>query len=117
MNTGILVVDPDTHKILDANPAAVVLYGFSVEEMRTGGPSLFVGPGEQFRFEQEIRGIVPGTVLSVDQAWHVRKDGSPIIVSIRGKSIEMAEERVSYCTFRDITARVRAEEEARDRQA
>ena len=106
-----------TAEIIDANPAAVVLYGFSVEEMRTGGPSLFVGPGEQFRFEQEIRGIVPGTVLSVDQAWHVRKDGSPIIVSIRGKSIEMAEERVSYCTFRDITARVRAEEEARDRQA
>jgi PAS domain S-box-containing protein len=106
-----------TTEILDANPAALALYGYGIEEMKAGGPSLFVPPGEQFRFEQEIRGIVPETILAIEEARHVKKDGSPIIVSVRGKSIELAEGRVSYCTFRDITARVRAEEEARDRQA
>ena len=106
-----------TAEIIDANPAAISLYGYSLEEMKEGGLSLMVSPGEQFRFEQEIRGINPGDPLSVEEVRHVRKDGTPIIVSIRGKSIRLQEGHVSYCTFRDITARVRAEEEARSRLA
>ena len=106
-----------TAEIVDANPAAFSLYGYSLEEMKEGGLSLFVSPGEQFRFEQEIRGIQPGKLLTVEEARHIRKDGTPIIVSIRGKSIDLNVGHVSYCTFRDITARVRAEEEARARQA
>jgi PAS domain S-box-containing protein len=106
-----------TAEIIDANPAALSLYGYSLEEMKEGGLSLFASPGEQFRFEQEIRGIQPGNPLLVEEARHIRKDGTPIIVSIRGKSILLKEGQISYCTFRDITARVRAEEEARARQA
>ncbi len=85
--------------------------------MREEGPNLFVGPGEQIRFFHEIRHISPGNPLEIEQCQHVRKDGTPIIVSIRGKSILLREGQVSYCTFRDITARVRAEEEAMARQA
>ena len=106
-----------TAEILDANPAAVALYGYSVEEMKAGGLSLFVNPGEQFRLEREILAIGPRELLTVEEARHVRKNGAEIIVSIRGKSIQLAEGNVFYCTFRDITARVRAEEEARVRQA
>ncbi|MDH3237366.1 MAG: PAS domain S-box protein [Deltaproteobacteria bacterium] len=104
-------------EVLDANPAATSLYGYSLEEIKEGGLSLFVSPGEQFRLEQEIRGISPSAPLSVEEARHVRKDRTPIIVSLRGQSIQLQEGQVSYCTFRDITARVRAEEEARTRQA
>jgi PAS domain S-box-containing protein len=106
-----------TTDVVDANPAAISLYGYSIEEMKEGGISLFVSPGEQSRFEQEIRCITPGAPLSVEEARHVRKDGTPIIVSLLGKSIQLQDGRVSYCTFRDITARVHAEEEARARQA
>ena len=106
-----------TAEIVDANPAALSLYGYSREEMRDGGLVLFVSPGEQVLLEQEIRGIEPELPLTVEETHHVRKDGTPIIVSIRGKSIQLKEGKVSYCTFRDITARVRAEEEARVRQA
>ena len=113
----VFLIRSGTAEIVDANPAALSLYGYSLEEMKEGGLSLFVSPGEQFRFEQEIRGIQPGKLLTVEEARHLRKDGTPIIVSIRGKSILLKEGLVSYCTFRDITARVRAEEEAKARQA
>jgi len=112
----VFIFRAGTAEVLDANPAAISLYGYSLEEMKGGGLSLFVTPGEQFRFEQEIRGIEPTAPLSVEEARHVRKDGTPIIVSLRGKSIRLKEGQVSYCTFRDITARIRAEEEARARQ-
>jgi PAS domain S-box-containing protein len=113
----VIIFRAGTTEVLDANPAAISLYGHTLEEMKEGGLSLIVSPGEQFRFEQEIRGIKPSAPLSVEEAHHVRKDGTPIIVSLRGRSIQLKEGQVSYCTFRDVTARVRAEEEVRARQA
>lgn len=113
----VVIFRSGTAEILDANPAALSLYGHSLEELKEGGLSLFVSPGEQVRLEQEIRGIKPSAPLSVDEARHVRKDGAPIIVSLRGQSIRLTDRQVSHCTFRDVTARVRAEEEARARQA
>jgi PAS domain S-box-containing protein len=113
----VVIFRAGTAEVLDANPAAVSLYGYSLEEIKEGGISLFSGPGEQFRLEQEIRGVKPDVPLLVDEVRHRKKDGTPIIVSVRGQSIQLPEGGVSYCTFRDITARVRAEEEARTRQA
>ncbi len=113
----VVIFRAGTVEVLDANPAAVSLYGYSLEEMKEGGISLFSSPGEQFRIEQEIRGVKPDVPLLVDEVRHRKKDGTPIIVSIRGQSIQLQEGQVSYCTFRNITARVRAEEEAKIRQA
>ena len=114
---GVLIFRSGTAEVLDANPAAISLFGYSLEELRAGGSSLFVDPGEQFRLEQQIRGITPESPLIVEETRHLRRDGTPIIVSFRGKSICLQEGNVSYCTARDITARIRAEEEARTRQA
>lgn len=106
-----------TAEILDANPAAVFLYGYSLREMKAEGPALFVDPEGREAFEEAIRGIEDGRPLVLDREVHRKRNGTKILVSVRGKRILLRDQPVSYCTFRDITARIRAEEEAKSRQA
>jgi len=106
-----------TAEILDANPAAEKLYEQPRDDILRCGPSLFVPEGELQGFSEAIASIRPGSGLSLDRVDHVRRNGTRMIVSVRGKSIRLESGPVSYCSFRDITARVRMEEEARLQQA
>ncbi len=102
-----------TCDIFDVNAAAERMYGFSRDELLNEGVSLFVPPEASQGFNAAIGGIQTGGGVSVERTMHVRKDGSRIIVSIRGKSIRLHAGHVAYCSFRDITSRVRMEEEAK----
>ena len=103
-------------EILDVNPAAVRLYGYSREELVRSGLSLFVRPEELSEFSAAITGI-GSAAMGIERSTHLRRDGTRIIVSIRGKAVRTEEGHVVYCSFRDITARIRLEEEAKLHQA
>jgi PAS domain S-box-containing protein len=113
----LLLFPEETGGIADANPAAVELYGYSRDELVAGGPALFVPPEDLEEFSAAIRGIGPGHSISVEKATHVRRGGEKRFVSIKGKSILLRSGRITYCTVRDITERIRMEEEARHQQA
>ena len=106
-----------TSEVLDANPAAARLYGYDREELLRQGLSLFVPPPELHRFQSAIAAVRPGAGLTVDCARHRRKDGARIVVSIRANSVRAGDEEMVYGSFRDITARIRMEEEAKLHQA
>ena len=106
-----------TSEILDANPAATKLYGQSLEELLRGGIALFVPPENLAGFTSSVAGIHRGAGLNVDRAIHLRKDGTRIVVSVRGYSILLRDGEVTFCSFRDITSRVQMEEEAKIHQA
>jgi PAS domain S-box-containing protein len=104
-------------EILDVNPAAVQLYGYPREELVRGGLSLFVQPGDRPELLSAISGIQSDTILSVERATHLRSDGAKIIVSLRGKAICTESGFMVYCSVRDITTRIRMEEDAKLQQA
>ena len=104
-------------ELLDVNPAAVQLYGYSKEELVRSGLSLFVPPSDLPELSSTISGIRYSSVLSIERATHFRRDGARIIVSLRGKSICTESGHVVYCSFRDITNRIRLEEDAKLHQA
>ena len=106
-----------TCDILDVNPAAVHLYGYDRREMQRQGVSLFVPPSELDEFQSAVAAIRPGAGLSIDRPRHRRKDGTRIVVSIRANSVRTEGEEMVYGSFRDITARIRMEEEAKLHQA
>ena len=113
----ILLFAAGTATILDANQSAVKVYGFSREELIETGPSLFLEPAGAQEFERSIASMGETKGLSLEKVRHRRKDGAQIIVSVRGKSIRLKDGVVFYCTFRDITERIRLEEEAKIQQA
>jgi PAS domain S-box-containing protein len=106
-----------TCEIIDANGAAVKLHGHSREELLRNGLNLFVPPEDLPWLSSAISGIQPSAGLIVERATQVRKDGTRIVVSARGHSIQLKEGEVAFCSFRDITARIRMEEEAKVHQA
>ena len=104
-------------EILDVNPAAVQLYGYPREELLRSGLSLFVPPGDRAELLSALSGILNGSILSIEKATHIRSDGARIIVSLRGKSICTESGIMVYCSIRDITTRIRMEEDAKLQQA
>jgi len=106
-----------TAEILDANPAATKLHGQSLEELLRGGIALFIPPEDLAWFSSSVAGMHRGAGLNIDRAIHLRKDGTRIVVSVRGYSILLRDGEVTFCSFRDITGRVQMEEEAKIHQA
>jgi hypothetical protein len=106
-----------TAEILDANPAATKLHGQPLEELLRGGLALFVPPEDLPWFSSAVANIHHGAGLNVERATHLRRDGARIVVSVRGYSIRLRDGEVAFCSFRDITARIQMEEEAKVHQA
>ncbi len=113
----VIIFQSGTSRIVDLNPAARALYGHSKEEMREKGPSLFTLPEEHDAFCRAVSGMSLKEVLTIERTTHRRKDGTRIAVSVRGKAMFLNHRTVSYLTFRNISERVRLEEEAKLAQA
>ena len=106
-----------TSSIIDLNPAAVELFGYTREELLINGLQRYCHPYYLARVSKGISDLRPGKTLSLDNITCVRKDGSEIVTSVRGKIMSLQGIDLAYCSFRDVTVRVRMEEEARLIQA
>ncbi len=113
----IFLFSPGTCAIIDVNPTAENLYGYSKQELMAGGLALLSRPEDFVRLKNAVCGVKQGKLSPPDNIVNLRKDGGEIIVSVRGKIIPLQGKDIIYCSFRDITARIRLEEEARDMQA
>jgi PAS domain S-box-containing protein len=114
----ILLVDVETLRIVDANRAAVALYGHSREELLAlSAADLSMQPD-----------LTASTIRShtaprrVPLRYHRRKDGTVFPVEIANNTLELAGRPTILAAIRDVTERQRAEEahsqlEAQLRQA
>jgi PAS domain S-box-containing protein len=111
----MLVIDPDTGNIIDANKAAADFYGWSIEEL------------EQMRIQQ-INTLSPEAVKDemekarsskglVFEFRHRRADGSIRDVEVFSNKIEVKGKDVLYSLVHDITERKRLESMLHDSQA
>ncbi len=113
----ILFFEPGSGKILDVNSTTESLYGFSKRELQDQGIKAFCADDDRNRFSALLSGIDASCSSKVDQLVNHRRDGQQIVVSIHGKMITLQGEPVIYCTIRDISERVRLENEARKIQS
>ena len=102
----ILVSDFDSGRILEANPTACGMLGFTLEEFRTKTGRM-LSPDE----EGDKVSIIARGIIEKGQGWHPqlkmrRKDGSEFWSETRC-SVYSVEGRKSYvAVFRDVTERV-----------
>ena len=105
----ILLIAMEDGHILNANPAAVKVYGYSREELLS--KTLFdIRDSTEALVEQMSQADSSGILI---EATHRRKDGTlfPVEISSQGANIDGA--RVLISIIRDITIRKRAEAEAK----
>jgi hypothetical protein len=111
----LLVLQPETCGIIDANPAAAGLFGYAREDLVERGPSLFVDPDEL----HNLRQIISRKEVSEERRilTYRKKDGNKGMLAFRVKVIRLRERDVVFASFRDITDEVRSKAETRFRQA
>jgi len=113
----IILLRRDSFEVIDANTAAEELFCYKRSELEQLGPVAFIAPEEYNAFVSAVPQPGQTSVFHMDRLQTVRKSGEPIIVSIWGKVIRLRSEEVVYCSIRNITDRIRLEEEARSTQA
>ncbi|HTZ52370.1 MAG TPA: PAS domain S-box protein, partial [Spirochaetia bacterium] len=99
-------------RIVEANPAAVAFYGYSVQELlqreifdlRPSDPRDAIA--EQMQ-KARREGIFLETV-------HVRKDGRPIPVEVYARKVSVDDEEMLLSVIRDVSVRKEAENRLRD---
>jgi PAS domain S-box-containing protein len=113
VETGIFVIDPETHKIVDVNPVALKLVGLPRESVVGGECHKFVCPVDKGRcpvtdlgqiVDNSERVLLTGT----GEARAIIKTVKPVVISGRRLLLE---------SFVDITPRKRAEEALRAAEA
>ncbi|HJV36850.1 PAS domain S-box protein [Geomonas sp.] len=106
---GIILFGADDHRIIDANPRAQELTRFTLSELKELTPATILDPPVELS--------EAGSRLSVERGVCTRKDGSALSVSIWSQVITLGDRLVVYCSLRDMTAKIRLEEEVRSAQA
>jgi PAS domain S-box-containing protein len=97
-------------EILDANPAACELYGWSREEFIGMRCTEFVAEDEQYLCECCQRSIAAGEPFSAEMS-HVGRDGRPLAVEGRSVPVEIDGKTHVLTTIRDVRPRRRREAE------
>ena len=112
----ILFFKPGSTYVVDANATVERLFGYPKAEMRRNGIACIFQGKELSQVQQVVGALQQGKVVQLDQVPGRCADGSECIVSLRAKIMTLQGVELGYCTLRDITARVRMEQESRDIQ-
>lgn len=100
----IFVVDQETLQIIDVNPAACALYGYTREELlKMKNTDVSAEPGKTVAAVKESSTDVP-------LRFHRKKDGTVFPVEITGGYFEQGGKKIHTAFIRDITERQQAEE-------
>jgi len=112
----VVLIENDTGRILEANSAAVALYGYTREELLSMKNTDVSAEPEETRRITITTPIVAENVVPVLLRWHHKKNGTVFPVEITGRFFHWKGRDVHIAAIRDITPRKEAEEKILEQQ-
>ncbi|WP_129127841.1 PAS domain S-box protein [Geomonas oryzae] len=112
----VILMKLETLQVIDANPAALALYGLRHEELPRLDVKSLIEAGDLER----IRGALAhhdGSQGVLQRAVSYKAGGEKIVISFRGTRIRLKDEELVLCSIRDISEKLRLEDEIRATQA
>ncbi len=112
----LLITDLEDGHVVEANPAACGIYGYSYEEFIGLPPSAIIHPDKlPYYLEQALPSVKAGV------KWHtrgvdLRKDGTAFPVDVHETAFTYLGKPHMLAAIRDITEQVQAEEELREKE-
>jgi PAS domain S-box-containing protein len=110
----ILFVENETGRILEANTAATVLYGYSREELLSRKNLDLSEEPEDTRRVTRTTATVPETIITIPLRLHRKKDGTVFPVEIIARFFIWQGKPVHISANRDISRRQKTEKELRE---
>ena len=105
----MLLVDPRTEQIIDANPAASAFYGYSVDEMRDMTMSQINSLTQDEIFREMQRSRQEGRAYFIMK--HILVNGDVRDVEVYSGPIMVQGKQRLYSVIHDVTQRIRLEQE------
>ena len=105
---GLVIYDIGLDSVVEANPAACEMHGFTRQEFIGLNSTAFLLPESQALFNEQIRTIESGSG-SESLIVHMRKDGSPFHVEVHGSVINYRGRQCLLSVIRDVSQRIQSE--------
>jgi PAS domain S-box-containing protein len=107
----IFLIDNQTGRILEANRAASLLYGFSRDELLTKRNTDLSAEPEETQRQTQGNPVVSDNMVTIPLRVHRKKDGTEFPVEITGRFFLQDGRPVHIAAIRDITERKGVEDE------
>jgi len=106
---GLIVYDLETGLVVEANPAACLMHGYTNEEFIGLLLTSFIHPESQPIFQEYFQAFQSGDVFST-QIQHIRRDGSTFYAEWRGTAFTYQGRLCLLGIVRDVSNRIQAEQ-------
>jgi PAS domain S-box-containing protein len=103
---GLFINDMDG-RLVDFNPEAARMHGYTPEQFRKLQPEAFIHPGSLHVFERYIQTVRQGKAFR-GRAVDLRKDGTPFPVEVLGTGFSYRGKPHTLAVVRDVTEEVQA---------
>ncbi len=111
---GLIIIDLETSRIVDANPAACMLHGYAREEFIGLLPAEFIHPDSRNVFRDYLRAFRPGAAIDT-QVLSVRRDGATFHAEWHGSVVTHQDRACFLGVVRDVSQRIRADQRLQQR--
>lgn len=106
-NDGMIISDMETGRVVDANPAAIAMHGYTREEFIGLHLTAYIHPDNQRLFNESANEVQTEGMFDVP-AVHLYKDGSSFYVDVRRTSIPFQDRACLLSVVRDVSERITA---------
>ncbi len=104
----LVIYDTEMGLVVEANPTACEMYGYTRQEFVGLNPKIFIHPENYALFREYIRTAEAGSMLEL-LVVHIHKDGSPFHVEVRRSRINYRGRPCLLSTIRDVSQRIQTE--------
>ena len=111
----ILLINRKTKQILDANPAATNMYGYTHSELCNMKITEMSGEPDKTNSLADSLITSGDYIINVPIRWHRKKDGTVFPVEITGRSLLGLGREIDLGAIRDITQRLEDEQNIRNK--
>jgi len=105
---GLIIYDIGLDSVVEANAAACEMHGYTRQEFIRLNPAVFMLPESHALFREQVRTAELGDVLE-SLFVHIRRDGSPFHVEVRGSVINYRGRPCVLSIVRDVSQRIQTE--------
>ena len=106
---GLLIIDLEIGRVIDVNPAACMMYGYTRQKFIGLEPDSFIYSSSSQQFKKYIQ-MVQSQGTCVMQQVHLRMDGTPFHVELSGTIYFEQGHPVLLSVVRDVSQRVHSEQ-------